>query len=412
MYKFKAPNTIVETPDSFSYHSMMQFRLEGDSTKGFTPNKSTNMIYPFLPNDWISSSDIYGLNNWLLDVFPMSSMVISSIFIDEIPRDRDGNNPYSSNVASNFNILSTGAIASATTYQQQVNNTNINLMVSPYGASNCNSRVKGNQTKGFLTGVEVLEKNEAFTWSFYDSTLSYGGLPVGDFLSVNYSTVNFEAWNRGTGYMWMEATTPPRRVILGREPVYGVDCLLDGDDQALDLRVQYPLSAGKAGQPTYNPRLDRSIAYIPFNPFFAPETAAQGIPPEQYEKAGSFNTPGMLDRFYNNEVLQDYRLVFDLYPITEAVATDFQRASGFTNNYTTAGGVAWGTITSIWNQNLPNSRISFLGESYGPFEVKDRGVLELANRAGGDPEITGLPEKSIYVIYGASYTSRFTQDPT
>jgi hypothetical protein len=94
------------------------------------------------------------------------------------------------------------------------------------------------------------------------------------------------------------------------------------------------------------------------------------------------------------------------------VATDFQRASGFTNNYTTAGGVAWGTITSIWNQNLPNSRIQFLGEVYGPFEVKDRGVLELANRAGGDPEITGLPEKSIYVIYGASYTSRFTQDPT
>jgi len=413
MYKFKAPNTITQTPDNFSYHSMMQFRLEGDATKGFDPTKSTNMIYPFIPNDWISSPTVYDDNNWLLDVFPMSSMVISSIFIQERTLDGTGNNYYTPLINDYANApITTGADASASAYTSQVNGFNNFLLRSAYGASNCNSRVKGRLTKGFLTGVEVLEKNEAFTWSFYDSTLTYGGLPVGSYLSLNYSTINFEGWNKGTGRIWMESTTPSTRIILGSEPVYGIDCQLNSEAQAQNLQVSYSLSAGQTELPTYNPRLDRSIAYLPSNPFYGPETEAQGVTPEQYIKAGSFNTPGMLDRFYNNEILQDYRLVFDLYPITEAVATDFQRASGFTNNYTTAGGVAWGTITSIWNQNLPNSRIQFLGEVYGPFEVKDRGVLELANRAGGDPEITGLPEKSIYVIYGASYTSRFTQDPT
>jgi hypothetical protein len=413
MYKLKAPNTITQTPDNFSYHSMMQFRLEGDSTKGFTPNKSTNMIYPFIPNDWISSTAIYNQANWLMDIFPMSCMVISSIFIDEIPVDQLGNNLYTPVVDNYVSvILTTGSNGSALSYENDVNGINSNLLRSGYGAANCNSRVKGRLTKGFLTGVEVLEKNEAFTWSFYDSTLSYGTLQVGTFLSLNYSTINFEGWNKGTGYVWMESTTPSRSIIIGREPVYGVDCQLDGNDQALGLRVNYPLSAGKVGQPTYNPRLDRSIAYLPFNPFYEPETEDQAIPREQYIKAGSFNTPGMLDRFYNIEVLQDYRLVFDLYPLTEAVATDFQRASGFTNNYTTAGGIAWGTIASIWDENLPDSRISFLGEPYGPFEVKSRGVLQLANPAGPDEELTGLPEKGIYVVYGAGYRARYTQDPT
>ena len=339
-------------------------------------------------------------------------MVISSIFVDEKTTRLDGSNYYTSLIDDYANgPITTGADGSASAYQSQINGFNSFLLRSGYGASNCNSRVKGRLTKGFLTGVEVLEKNEAFTWSFYDSTLTYGGLPVGSYLSLNYSTINFEGWNKGIGRIWMESTTPSRRIILGSEPVYGIDCQLNGNDQAENLQVSYPLSVGQTELPDYNARLDRSIAYLPFNPFYGPETEAQGITPEQYLKTGSFNTPGMLDRFYNTEVLQDYRLVFDLYPLTEAVATDFQRASGFTNNYTTAGGVAWNTIKSIWKSNLPNSRVDFLGESYGPFEIKERGVLEAANPAGPDQGVSTLPEKGIYVVYGASYTSYYTQDP-
>lgn len=413
MYKIKAPNTVVGTPDSFSYHSMMQIRLEGDATKGFTPNKSTNMIYPFLPVDWTTNEAVYDQNNWLLDMYPMSSVTISSIFIDEIPLDRFSNNLYTSDVNSYVNPpTTTGADGSASAYNRNVNDPNEILLKSPYGASNCNSRVKGGNTVGSLTAAPVLEKNEAFSWSYFSSTLTYGLSPVGTYLPVNYSTINFEGWNQGTGYVWVEAATPSRRIITGSQPVYGIDCLLDGNDQAENLRIQYPLSAGATGQPTYNARLDRSIAYLPFNPFYEPETEAQGIPEEQYKKTGSFNTPGMLDRFWNNEVLQDYRLIFDLYPLNSAGTTQFERASGFTNNYTTAGGIAKGTIEFVWDPAIPTTRIQFLGEAYGPFEVKERGVLSIANIAGGDLEVISLPEDQIYVVYGASYTSRYTQDPT
>lgn len=414
MYKIRSPNTVTQTPDNFSYHSMMQFRLEGDATKGFTPNKSTNMIYPFIPNDWIASEAIYDQANWLLDVFPMSSMLISSIFIDEIPYDRDGNNLYTNDIDNYVNPpTTTGADGSADAYNRNVNSRNTELLQSPYAASNCNSRVKGRRTSGFITGVIVLEKNEAFTWSYYDPTITYGGLVVGQYLSVNYSTINFEGWNQGLGYVWLESTTPSRRLILGPDPIYGLDCQLDGNDQALDLQVKYPLSAGKTGLLGYNARLDRSIAYLPFNPFYEPETVAQGVPSEQYLKAGSFNTPGMLDRFYNTNVLQDYRLIFDLYPLTEAVATDFERASGFTNNYTTAGAISWYTIPLIWEEDLPSTRVQFLNpQGYGPFDLPDRGVLEAANPAGGDQGVTSLPVSGVYVVYGATYTSKYTQDPT
>jgi hypothetical protein len=414
MYKIKAPNTVGPTPDNFSYHSMLQFRLEGDVAKGYTPNKSTNMIYPFIPNDWISSTAIYNQNNWLLDIFPMASMVIGSVMIDEIPFDRDGINLYTDDVDNYVNPpTTTGADGSAEAYNRNVNSRNVELLQSPYAASNCNSRVKGRLTYGFLTDVPVLEKNEAFTWSYYDPAITYGGLVVGQYLSINYSTVNFEGWNQGTGYVWLESSTPERRLIVGPDPVYGIDCELDGNDQALNLQVRYPVSAGKTGTPNYNARLDRSIAYIPFNPFYEPETAAQGVLPDQYLKAGSFNTPGMLDRFYNRQLFQEYRLVFDLYPLLDSAASDESRASGFTNNYTTAGGVDWDTIPLIWDEDLPDTRIQFLNPlGYGPFDIPDRGVLEAASPAADDPGIASLPVSGVYVVYGASYTSKYTQDPT
>ena len=420
MYKIRSPetgNTTLNTPRAFSYHSMMQIRAEGweGPSKSYSATRSTHMIHPFLPTDWIGDSEVYNEAGWKLDIFPMSCVNISSIFIDEIPVDKAGNNLYTDDIDDYVNPpTTTGADGSASAYNKNVNEPNVNLLQSPYAASNCNSRVKGNNTTGYLAGFEVLEKNEAFPWNFYDSTLTYGGAPIGTYFSINYSTINFEGWNQGTGYLWVETTTPDRRVILGPDPVYGVNCGLDGNDQALNLRVQYPTSAGKTGDPGYSARLDRSIAYMPFNQETRPSTEAQGIPADQYIKAGSFNTPGMLDRYINKFVLQPYRVTLDLYPMTNTAVTYSEIVSGFTNNYTTAGGIDNNTIRFIWGESRPESRVSFIAPlSYGPFEVKERGVLLLAGAYGdGDVEgVISLPEESVYVVYGASYTSKYTQDP-
>jgi hypothetical protein len=419
MYKISSPqtgNTTINTPRAFSYHSMMQIRSEGweGPSKSYSSQRSTNMIYPFLPNDWIDDVQVYSEPGWKLDIFPMSAVNISSIFVDEIPEDRFGTNLYTSDISNYRNEpTTTGAAGSATAYNRNVNDPNTTLLNSPYGASNCNSRVKGNNTIGYLAGVEVLEKNEAFPWSFYDSTETYGLLPVGIYTPLNYSTINFEGWNNGTGYVWMEATTPPRGNILGPDAVYGIDCELDGNPQAINLRVQYPTSAGQSGRPSYDIRQDSSIAYMPFNSLLETPTRRQGISESQFTKAGSFNTPGMLDRYININVLQEYRVTIDLYPMTFVGATYSELYSGFTNNYTTAGAIDPDTINYIWSPvSPPIARIQFLNEGYGPFDLTQRGVLEIINRSSESPGISSLPEGSVYVMYGATYTSQLTQDPT
>ena len=419
MYKISSPqtgNTTINTPRAFSYHSMMQIRAEGweGPSKSYSPTRSTHMIFPFLPSDWIDDVQVYSEAGWKMDIFPMSCVNISSIFVDEIPLDRAGNNLYTDDIDNYVNPpTTTGADGSATAYNRNVNDPNIKLFESPYGASNCNSRVKGDNTIGYLAGFKVLEKNEAFPWNFYDSTETYGLAPVGIYTALNYSTINFEGWNDGTGYVWMETTSPPRGNIVGPDPIYGIDCELDGNPQAVNLRVQYPTSAGLSGRPGYDPRQDSSIAYMPFNSALSTPTERQGISEDRYTKAGSFNTPGMLDRYININVLQQYRVTIDLYPMTFVGATYSELYSGFTNNYTTAGAIDPDTINYVWSTaSPPIARIQFLNEGYGPFDLTQRGVLEITSRSSESPGITSLPEGSVYVVYGATYTSQLTQDPT
>lgn len=415
MFKLTPPNLITENPTSFSYHSLMQVRLDGDLSKpgGYSPNRSRVMVYPYLPEDWITQQNIYDTLNWRMDVFPMSSATISSIFIDEIPFDERGNNLYTDDIDDYRRIeTGTGSINSASVYTASINSPITVLAKSGYGAANCNSRVKGGNTVGFLTGVEVLEKNEAFPWNYYDPAITYGTIPVGTSFSINYSTVNFEGWNQGEGYIWVESTTPSRAELQSDDPVYNIDCLLFGDDQALGLDVKYPLSAGRVGNRGYDASLDRTINTIPFRPSNTADTVAQGVSSDLYTKGGSFNTPGMLDRFYNITLPQEYRAIFDLYPLSESVATDFQRASGFTNNYMTAGAVSFNTILLVWQQEQPLANISLFNEAYGPFEVKQRGNLEIAGPAGINPGINTIPAGTVFVTYGATYTSLFTPDPS
>jgi hypothetical protein len=412
MFKISAGDFVPQNIRRFSYHSMMQFRMEGDAGKGYDHRQATTMIYPFIPRNFISDTSTYDLNNWQLDVFPMSSATISSIFIDEIPFDEAGNNLYTSDIDDYYAPeTGTGSINSAGVYQDFINSPITTLAKSGYGAANCNSRVKGTNTVGVLTGVQVLEKNEAFPWNYYDPAITYGGKPVGTYFSINYSTVNFEGWNQGEGYIWAESTTPPKRVVTSDDPVYRIDCLLFGDDQARELEIDYPLSIGRSGS-RYNPSLDRTINTIPFDPSNAADTAAQGVPSALYTKGGSFNTPGMLDRYWNNNIPQDYRLLISYYPIAEAVATDFQRASGFTNNYMTAGAVSFNTILLVWDEEQPLANISFYNEAYGPFEIKERGNLEIFQPVGVDPGILSIEPGTIFVTYGATYTSIFTRDPS
>lgn len=413
MFKLNAPTSVPDSPELFSYHSMLQLRPEGDGGKGYTTNRSTCTIHPFIPTKFISEEAVYDTSNWILDIFPMPTALISSIFVDEIPKTRAGVNVYTSAVDDyRSNPISTGVDATASSVTNNINNKLTDLVTSPYGAANCSHRVKGRNTIGRLCTVQVLEKNEAFPWMYYNPLNNYGGNPVGRYLPSNYGTVNFEGWNQGTGYLFVESTTMKRQDVASQTPDFLVNCQVDGSTQARNLRVSYPLSIGKIGNPDYDPSLDYTIAYIPFNPEFYAETEAQGIPADQFLKGGSFNTPGMLDRFYNTFISQEYRLVNDLYPLTDNFTYTFrERASGFTNNYATAGAVAQYTIRSVWPAIRPSSRVSFLNEAYGPSEVKDRGPVELSSFPE-DAGLTAISDIAVFVVYGATYTSEFTQDPT
>ena len=119
----------------------------------------------------------------------------------------------------------------------------------------------------------------------------------------------------------------------------------------------------------------------------------------------------MLDRYYNDFINPNYRVLPDFYPILDTSATEFERASGFTNNYTTAGGVAWETINSIWSTSpTSNSRVNFLGEVYNTTEVKERGNLEILQVSGTNPGLGSIDTGLIFIVYGSIYSPYYIPD--
>lgn len=412
MIKLNAPSTVAEAQSSYSYHSMLQLR-PGGQPGNYNSSVGRTMIYPFIPDAYIRGTDYFNEPGWTIDIFSMSVAVITSIYIEESPAIIDGVNIYTRQVDTYFNPpTSSGSRATASDLNQVIK-TPRGIQQSPTSAIPCHNRVKGPLTYGKLSGFEVLEKNEAFPWMFYDPDDSYGLVNPGISFPVNYSSVNIEGYNKGEAFIFAESCTPKRRSVTSSSPLFSIDNTLDGDDQALGLDITYPLSVGRQDGLSYDTTKDKTIAYMPFNQSFQTDTGLQGIDESQFKKGGSFNTPGMLDRYYNDFINPNYRVLPDFYPILDTSATEFERASGFTNNYTTAGGIAWETINSIWTTSpTSNSRINFLDEVYNTTEVKERGNLEILQVSGTNAGLSSIDTGLIFIVYGSIYSAYYTQDPS
>jgi hypothetical protein len=410
MIKFNAPSTVTEARSSYSYHSMLQLR-PGGQPGNYNSAVGRAMIYPFIPDAFIRGTDYYNESGWTIDVFSMPVAVITSIYIEESPAIIDGVNIYTSFVNTYFNPpTSSGARATASSLNPLISNSR-GVQQSPTSATPCHNRVKGHLTYGKLSGLEVLEKNEVFPWMFYDPGETYGLAEPGISFPVNYSSVNIEGYNKGEAFIFVESCTPKRESVTSSSPLFSIDNTLDGDDQALGLDITYPLSVGRESGLNYDVNKDKTIAYMPFNQSFSTTTAEQGIDESQFTKGGSFNTPGMLDRYYNDFIDPSYRVLPDFYPILDPSATEFERASGFTNNYATAGGIAWETINSIWvSSPASNSRVNFLDEVYNTTEVKERGNLEILQVSGTNPGLRGIDIGLIFIVYGSIYSPAYTAD--
>jgi hypothetical protein len=412
MIKLNPPSTVTEARSSYSYHSMLQLR-PGGQPGNYNSSIGRAMIHPFIPDTYIRGTDYFNEAGWTIDIFSMPVAVITSIYIEESPAIVDGVNIYT-NVVDNyfFAPTSSGSRATAFSLNQFLRNLK-SSQESPVSAVPCHNRVKGHLTYGKLASFEVLEKNEAFPWMFYDPDDSYGVAEPGISFPVNYSSVNIEGFNRAESFIFVESCTPKRRSVTSSSPLFSIDNTLDGDDQALGLEITYPLSVGRQSGLAYDPNKDKTIAYMPFNQAFSTETVEQGIDESQYQKGGSFNTPSMLDRYYNDFIDPSYRVVPDFFPILDPSATEFERASGFTNNYATAGGIAYYTINSIWTTSpTSSSRINFLDEAYNTTEVKERGNLEILQVSGTNPGLRGIDTGLIFIVYGSIYSPAFTQDPS
>ena len=383
----------------FSYHSVLQIRPDGDRTTQdtFTVNRSRAMIHPFVPRN---IQEIPSFGNFTLSVHRMPLIVITGITIRsrlgaiELPIEE-----YASGVrgrASALNALS---------------NTINKGLLAPISVSPNYNRVKGTSTVGSLCGEAVLEKNEITPWNYYDDSTAYAsGVIPGLQLTSSFSTYELKGHNSALAFSCITSTTPNLEVVKATNNDFRVDFTVNGDDDNRNYPVRYVIPIGQTGRGGYLQSLDPSIRTMPLDPDLVDVAILNGNDLETMNAAASFSPMGIVDCYYNVKVPDAYRpgIAARPYPILDG-STPFLRASGFINNYGSAGGLTIDSAQWIFSSNPGQSDFQL---PYNVTEtVVERRSMDILSLSGPVPDLTAIETGTIFfshahIVY-LTYTPEF-----
>ena len=266
-------------------------------------------------------------------------------------------------------------------------------------------RVKGSQTVGSLCDEVVTEKNEITPWCYYDPDTLYAGVAPGRDLTSSFTSVGMNGHNIAQSYSLVTSTTPPKSVVLNSESSFAVDFQINGEDQGSWV-INYTLPIWQTGG-GYRQDLDPSIRVMPFDIDLLSTGLANGCEIPVMLHGASFSPQGMADRYYNIRVPQAYRSTSSVYPLVDG-NPEIAQASGFINNYTTAGGLS--TPTLFWLQ-VQNFNFSLFSEPYlDVVLVNDRGAASAANLTA-PAQLSEIPVGSILFSHIHTLQLVYTPEP-
>lgn len=369
----------------YSYHSVLQLRPDGDQTtqNSFTINRARAMIHPFIPRD---IQELPNYSTWTLSVHRMPLVIITGVTIRsrlgaiELPVEE-----YASGVRGRASALNS------------LSNTINKGLLAPISVSPNYNRVKGPSTVGSLCDQSVLEKNEITPWNYYDASTTYGpGVEPGRYLTSSFSTYELKGHNSALAFSAITSTTPRLAVVEGSVNKYRVDFIVNGDDQNRNYSVSYVIPIGRTGTGAYQQSLDPSIRTMPLDPSLIDVAVnPNGNDRLTMATAASFSPMGIVDCYYNINVPDAYRpgIAGRPYPILDA-STPFLRASGFINNYGSAGGLTLNAAEWVFSKVLGQSNFIL---PYNVTEtVADRGAAIIAGLAGPVPDLTAIETGTIF----------------
>lgn len=383
----------------YLFTSALQVRPEGDrvSQNGYNVARARVMIHPFIPNDVMA---LPSYNNWLLSIHRMPLVIITGITI----RSRLGATilpigDYSSGVRARADAVNT--------LGQTINKG----ITAPISVSSNYNRVKGTQTVGSLCDEVILEKNEITPWSFYDPVTTYGaGVIPGEQLTSSFSTFELKGHNSALAYSIISTITPKQSDIVNLASSFRVDFTINGDDENRGYPVRYLIPVYLNGRGSYDDSLDPSIRTMPLDTSLLEVALINGNEESVLRAAASFSPMGLVDCYYNLNLPQAYRpgLASVPYPIIDASSL-FLRASGFINNYGSAGGITGDAAQWIFGQPLGQSDFNL------PYDITesvvDRGAMLVLGLAGAAPDLTTIDTGTIFfshahIVY-LTYTPEF-----
>jgi len=383
----------------YSYHSVLQVRPEGDRTTqdNYTTGRARVMIHPFVSRD---IQAIPNYQNWTLSIHRMPLVVITGVTI----RSRIGA------IELPIEEYASGVRARASALNALSNTINKGLL-APISVSPSYNRVKGTSTVGSLCDEVVLEKNEITPWNYYDATTTYGpGVIPGIQLTSSFSTYELKGHNSVLAYSCITSTTPRLAVVKSTNNNYRVDFVTNGDDENRNYSVPYVLPIGQTGVTGYLQSLDPSIRTMPLDLDLVDVALLNGNDRETMDAAASFSPMGIVDCYYNINVPDAYRpgIGGRPYPIGDS-STPFLRASGFINNYGSAGGLTIKSAQWVFG-SLPGQ--SDFQLPYNVTEsVVDRGSMDILTLTGPVTDLTAIELGTIFfshahIVY-LTYTPEF-----
>jgi hypothetical protein len=397
----RPPSNLAPTFPDFSYHTVLQVRARRNLANGEYSVSSSTVL--FQPNIDLPTADNVALleaPNWELNIFPMAYAIISSIFIKtEVTLADIDQEPYG-----------TGMPGTASTFNRLV--TRLNKAARIQGSSSpCSQRVKGNFTFGSLAAQPATEKNEVFPWLRYNTSETYGTTTPGELVPINYSSYAFEGWNSYQGIMLADSTTPYSARVTQFAANFSLNILLEANSIIDPLFLNYGIRVGANRIPGFDIADDNTIKTIPFDQDNYLDGMAAGITLEQATFGGSFNPCSLADRFCNYLLFPNsYYRIQDLYPIGD-ITTVPLRISGIMNNFTTAGGLDYDTLRTVFPVQLVSSSIN-KAVAYAASSLANRGQFEVGGLGTTGSGLTQLDNNMIFTFYGTTMSPVFTEDPS
>lgn len=370
-----------------SYHTVMQVRPEGDvasiggpaATGNYEVNKLRMMVHPFIPDDMFN--DVH--TGYRLSIHRMPLVIITSITVKTL----------NNGINLDISRYSTGVRATAESVSSLSGAIN-DLITAPVLITPNQQRVKGHLTIGSLCNEAVLEKHEVTPWVFYDSVSTYGvGVIPGLDLTSSFSSFELKGHNSAESFSIVTSTTPPAEEIRNQDSSYRVDFTVNGNDAMELYPVNYLIPVWNQGLGAYVVENDPSIRKMPLDPNLVDVAILNGGDLATMAAAASFAPMGLADRFYSTFIPQGYRFGGGTsYPILDA-STPVLRASGFINNYSTAGALSEDSVEWVFSRPVGPSSFP---EPYGTGDaVINRGSMNIVGLSGPTPDLSSIPEGTI-----------------